>query len=71
MRRILITGANGFVAGSIIKQAMNEWEIHGIVRKEVPAEPTAVNYIPLDIVDRKTLEQLIKKINPDIYNFYL
>lgn len=31
-RRILLTGINGFVAGSVLAQAPVEWEIHGVGR---------------------------------------
>lgn len=65
MRKLLITGASGFVAGSIISQALNDWEVHGIVRKEIPALPVQVNYVPLDIRESEALQQLIRKIKPD------
>lgn len=65
MKRLLVTGVNGFVAGSIVIQAGNGWEVHGLCRSD-PAEfpaNTILHYI--DLTDKARLEELFLHIKPD------
>ncbi len=63
--RLLITGSDGFVAGSIIAQANGTWEIHGIGRSENPTRVTGVFYHTLDLLDEEGLTGLFNEIRPD------
>ena len=63
--KLLITGSNGFVAGSIIAQAKSDWEIHGISRAESTAKEPGVVYHALDLTDEKGFTDLFNEINPD------
>jgi dTDP-4-dehydrorhamnose reductase len=36
-RTLLVTGAQGFVAGSILRHAPADWEVHAVSRSEAPA----------------------------------
>ena len=36
-KKLLITGAQGFVAGSVLAQAGDEWEVHALSRTTEPA----------------------------------
>lgn len=59
--KLLITGSNGFVAGSIIAQAPAHWELHGIARREVGY--AASNYFHHEL---DHLQELIAGIRPDV-----
>lgn len=63
--KLLITGFNGFVAGSIIAQAKGEWEIHGIGRSEGPGDEAGLFYHNLDLLDTPGLTALFNTIKPD------
>jgi len=67
----LITGFNGFVAGSILAQAPADWELHGIGRSAAPDTVTEVSdgsgrlYHQLDLLDAAGLDRLVRTIRPD------
>ena len=63
--KLLITGFNGFVAGSIIAQAKGDWEIHGIGRTENPIDEPGIYYHSLDLLDSESFNALFKEIAPD------
>ncbi len=63
--KLLITGSNGFVAGSIIAQAKGTWEVHGVSRSENPPNEPAVYYHLLDLLDTEGLTNLFGEIRPD------
>jgi dTDP-4-dehydrorhamnose reductase len=63
--KLLITGFNGFVAGSIIAHAFGDWEIHGIGRSEGPANEPGLFYHTLDLLDEQGLITLFNEICPD------
>jgi dTDP-4-dehydrorhamnose reductase len=64
--KLLITGSNGFVAGSVITHAQNHWEVHGIARSALPADNRNVHYHLLDLLDVEKLTGLFRKIKPDV-----
>ena len=66
MKKLLITGSNGFVAGSVIAHAKDYWEVHGIARSALPADNGNVHYHLLDLVDTEKLSELFQKIKPDV-----
>lgn len=63
--KVIVTGSNGFVAGSIIAQAPGHWEIHGIARTEQISDQPDLKYYQLDLLDSEKLEELIDQIKPD------
>ena len=63
--KLLITGSNGFVAGSIIAQAKGNWEIHGVGRSESPANEPNVYFHTLDLLDEQGFIALFNEIQPD------
>lgn len=65
MRKLLVTGFNGFVAGSVIAQAKGKWEIHGFGRSEKPAAEPGIFYHVLDLNDDQKLAVLFRQIAPD------
>jgi dTDP-4-dehydrorhamnose reductase len=63
--KLLITGINGFVAGSVLAHAKGKWEIHGIGRSENLANEPELIYHTLDLLDYKKLADLFNEIRPD------
>ena len=63
--KLLITGVNGFVAGSVMAHAKGKWEIHGIGRSENMASETGLIYHQLDLQDSEKLAELFNEIRPD------
>lgn len=65
MKRLLVTGINGFVAGSVVMQAYKDWEIHGLYRS-LPADfPERVITHRIDLTEKVMLEELFMRIQPD------
>ncbi len=63
--KILVTGCNGFVAGSIISQAPENCEIYGIGRSEIPANTKNISYYKIDITNENELFNLLQSIKPN------
>jgi len=64
-KKLLITGANGFVAGSVIAQAQHNWELYGIGRNEPPSDTASIKYHKLDLLEMEGLQKLFYHIKPD------
>ncbi|HWK07676.1 MAG TPA: NAD(P)-dependent oxidoreductase [Puia sp.] len=66
--KLLITGFNGFVAGSLLAQTPADWELHGIGRSVAPEPGTGSSnrfYHQLDLLDAAGLDRLLRAIRPD------
>ncbi|MBS1597541.1 MAG: NAD(P)-dependent oxidoreductase [Bacteroidetes bacterium] len=63
--KLLVTGFNGFVAGSILAQVPKDWEVHGIGRSTIPADGRNIFYHQVDLLDKINLRNSLKKIMPD------
>ncbi|MDP2338406.1 MAG: NAD(P)-dependent oxidoreductase [Bacteroidota bacterium] len=63
--KLLITGVNGFVAGSVLAHAKGKWEIHGIGRSESLANEPELIYHTLDLLDDEKFADIFNKIRPD------
>jgi dTDP-4-dehydrorhamnose reductase len=63
--RLLITGLNGFVAGSIVAQARKTWEVHGVDITEAMGLPTNVHGHQLDLMDKDKVAALFHQISPN------
>lgn len=67
--KLLVTGYNGFVAGSVLAQAPGDWVLHGVGRSAAVAgedESGRVVYHQADLLDREGLGELLGKIKPDV-----
>ena len=64
-KRLFVTGFGGFVAGSVIAHAEDDWYVHSIDKIKIPEEQGEVKYYSLDLLDTEKLTELYKKINPD------
>jgi len=64
-RRLLITGGHGFVAGSVIFQAGEAWEVHALSRGAPLLDRKALHWHVLDIGDADALRRVFEETAPD------
>lgn len=64
-KKLLVTGFNGFVAGSVIAHAKKKWEVHGIDLTESSTNDPDIHYHQLDLLDDQKLSGLFQKIAPN------
>ena len=62
---LLVTGGNGFVAGSIIRQASPNWEVHVLTRGEAPMVRPGLQVHQLDLRDTHQLADIFVRVRPD------
>jgi len=67
MERVLITGADGFVAAHLIKELQRQdgISITGLGLKESPSCTKTIDYLTLDITDYEAIKELIEEKKPD------
>ncbi|MHB8519499.1 MAG: SDR family oxidoreductase [Limisphaerales bacterium] len=65
MKRVLITGAGGFVAGSVIWQAGTACEVHAVSRGDALARRDGVRWHQFDPCNADRLAQCFHEVNPD------
>ncbi len=63
--KLLVTGINGFVAGSVIAQAGKDWEVHGVDRSESIGFPPNIHSYQMDLMDKEMVSRLFHQIKPD------
>lgn len=63
--KLLVTGQNGFVAGSVIAQARKTWQVHGVDYMNPNEFPSDVVCHTLDLRDKEKLVALVEAIQPD------
>ncbi|WP_013323756.1 SDR family oxidoreductase [Gloeothece verrucosa] len=63
MKKLLITGASGFLGGNLGKIAASEWDIYGTYCAH-PLTLKDVTLIPVDLTDFPSLKQLFAEVNP-------
>jgi GDP-4-dehydro-6-deoxy-D-mannose reductase len=69
MERVLVTGADGFVASHLLQELAREWacDITGIGLKDAPsAEVDRLDYIPLDLTEYEPVKDLLEEKLPDV-----
>src|SRR5574337_744991 len=64
MKKLLVTGTNGFLGWNICQMAKKEWEIFGTIFSH-HGEIAGVNIVKIDLTDFKELKKLFQKIRPD------
>jgi dTDP-4-dehydrorhamnose reductase len=64
IKKLLVTGASGFLGWNICREAQNEWEVFGTFLSH-PVEIDGTNTIQIDLTDFKELERLFHEIRPD------
>jgi len=65
-RSLLVTGANGFVAGSVLAHAGDEWEVHAISRGPAPANFVGRHWHSADLLTSGALEKLFYTVRPSV-----
>lgn len=65
-RRLIVTGASGFVAGSVIWQAGPEWEVHALSGKPAPLHRPHLHWHTLDVLDHDELRRVFEHIRPSV-----
>jgi len=63
--KLLITGSNGFVAGSIIAQTGTNWEVHGIAKTAMPGNPLSFTLHLGDLQDKERVSEIFTTVAPD------
>lgn len=63
-RRLIVTGASGFVAGSILRQAGAEWQVHALSGKPASLRRDGLTWHALDVLDTTALRQAFEAIRP-------
>jgi dTDP-4-dehydrorhamnose reductase len=61
-----VTGAHGFVAGSVIAQAGADWEVHPISRGTPLLERPNLVWHQFDPLEAATLAQLFEEVHPQV-----
>jgi len=61
-----MTGAGGFVGGSVLAQAGPEWEVHAVSRGPALVARANVHWHSLDPLDFASLESAVRAIGPDV-----
>jgi dTDP-4-dehydrorhamnose reductase len=64
--KLLITGAGGFVAGSVIAQAPASFEVHALSRHQPEGLPASVRYHSADITDHVAISELMRQLRPQV-----
>lgn len=65
-KKLLVTGASGFVAGSILAQAGPEWELHTLSRGRPADARNGVAWHSYDPLAARSLPQLFLDLRPDV-----
>jgi dTDP-4-dehydrorhamnose reductase len=63
--KLLITGLNGFVAGSVVVHAWRKWEVHGVDINATGSMPADVHVHCFDLQDQQKVRQLFYSVKPD------
>ena len=58
MRKILVTGYSGFVAGSVIAQAPSDWEVHAVGRSDPPRDSSNLKHHRIDLTKSNEIKHL-------------
>ncbi|MBM3290860.1 MAG: NAD(P)-dependent oxidoreductase [Candidatus Hydrogenedentes bacterium] len=65
-RRLLLTGANGFVAGSIIEAARGQWEVHAASRGAAPIQRDGLVWHSFDPMDMDAFHDVFHHVDPAV-----
>lgn len=64
MKKLLITGASGFLGWHLCQQAQAEWQVFGTYRDRPLTQP-GVTPLALDLTDSLALQQVMHSLRPD------
>jgi dTDP-4-dehydrorhamnose reductase len=61
---LIVTGAGGFVAGSVLREALRDWEVYAVSRGPAIVESPNLHWRSLELEDQPGLEQLFATVQP-------
>ncbi len=64
MKKLLITGASGFLGWNVCREARDEWEVFGTVFSH-PVKIPGIAVVPVDLRDYKELRKTFDEIGPE------
>ncbi len=64
MKKLLITGASGFLGWNVCRHAKKEWRVFGTVNSH-PVEIPGSTQIKVDLTDHSNLKRIFSEIKPD------
>ena len=64
-KKLLVTGYGGFVAGSVVWQARDNWDVHGVSRSRSPEKREGFQSYQLDLTNTEALRECFRAIQPD------
>lgn len=64
MKKLLVTGASGFLGWNICRHAYKEWEIYGTVFTH-PIEIDGTKILQIDLADFRELRRIFNEVRPD------
>jgi dTDP-4-dehydrorhamnose reductase len=63
-KKLLITGASGFLGWHLCKAAQLDWQVYGVVNRN-PFDCPGITVLLLDLTDEKALKNLMQDLRPD------
>ncbi len=64
-KKILVTGASGFVGGSVLHHAPTEWAMHACSRSPLSGAPANVTHHAFDLADKARTSEVVAAVKPD------
>ena len=64
-KRLIVTGASGFVGGSIVCQAGDAWEVHAFSGREAPIQRSGLVWHRIDLLDAGQVTRAFREVRPD------
>jgi dTDP-4-dehydrorhamnose reductase len=64
--KVLVTGFSGFVAGSILCQAPDHWELHAMGRSTAPEDSKSIRYHQVDMLEKDSMSNMMETIQPEV-----
>jgi dTDP-4-dehydrorhamnose reductase len=65
-RKLIVMGANGFVAGSVLAQAGEDWQVHAVSRRGPPDRSGQLTWHTCDPLVPAQLTQLFHEVKPAV-----
>ena len=64
MKRLLVTGASGFLGWNICHEAIKEWQVFGTVLTH-PVQRDGITTVQVDLTDFRALKKMFHNVRPD------
>lgn len=66
MKKVLITGASGFVGQHLVSLLAQKYEIIGLCKLQKLEDSKNVKYFTVDIEDKKSIEKVLRDFEPEV-----